>query len=86
MSKLKPSEVEKDTEIVQANIRSRCAHFKCTTEEKIAKKIGITPSTYHNRKIKGDWSLPELSRAAKALKVTLTWLTIDHSKVEEVKS
>ncbi len=38
MSILKPTEVEKDTEIVQANIRSRCAHFKCTTEEKIAKK------------------------------------------------
>lgn len=84
MSKLKPSLVAEHTEIVQANIRSRCAYFKCKTEEEIAKKIGITPPTYHNRKIKGNWALSELIKAAEALKVTLPWLVTDHSKVEEV--
>lgn len=84
MPKLKPSPIAAQTEIVQANIRSRCAFFKCTTEEKIAKKIGMTRPTYHNRKIKGDWSLSELIRAAEALKVTLPWIVTDHSRVEEV--
>lgn len=85
MPKLAVSETQKRIDVVQANIRSRCAYFGCTTEEKISERIGISKGTYHYRKVKGNWTVEEIIRAAFALKVQPEWLLADHSKIEEVR-
>lgn len=82
MSKLAPTPFQTCSGIVQANIRSRCAWFGLTSEEKIAKKIGINRNTYHLRvKNPVTWTLEELIQASISLKVPLVWLMTDHSVV-----
>ncbi len=85
MSKPKASPIETQAQIVQANIRSRCAYFNCTTEETISERIGMPRTTYHIRKHNPkDWTVEEITMAAIALKVPFTWLVSDHSVITEV--
>ncbi len=82
MPKIKPSPTRAKAETVQANIRSRCALFGCISEVQIAKRLGLTKSTYHNRASDPlGWGLDELIRAADVLKVPLEWLMTDHREL-----
>lgn len=85
MSKLKPSDEDKQDDIIYSNIKSRCAMLGYHSDKRASVKIGMASSTFCNRKLIGDWRSKELTRAAKALKVSFAWLVTDHTNMEEVK-
>lgn len=83
MSKLKPSAVEKQNEIIYANIKSRCAYFGYDSDIKASAKICMDSKTFYYRKRNGGWKSDELTYAAEALKVPVAWLMIDHSDMRK---
>lgn len=85
MSKLKPSTVEKQNDIIYANIKSRCAYFGYDSDIKASEKICMDSKTFYNRKRNGGWKSDELTMAAESLRVSFAWLVTDHSDMREVK-
>lgn len=83
MPKLKPSTVQKQNDIICANIISRCAYFGHCTDTTVGTKIGMTRKTFSYRKLNGGWKSDELTRAAEALKVSFAWLVTDHTDMRE---
>ncbi|MCH5203102.1 MAG: hypothetical protein J1F03_00055 [Oscillospiraceae bacterium] len=80
MPKLKLSPVAKAAEIVQRNIESRGALFGLRTERDFSERLNMPKSTYHAKRTKPrTWTVAELAMVACVLKVTLSWLMIDHS-------
>lgn len=82
MPKLAPTPFQASASVVQANIRSRGAWFGCCNDVQIAKKIGMSNSTYHYRKVNPtSWTLEELIKISILFKCSLEWLVADHSEV-----
>ena len=81
MPKIQKSPTQEQAEIVHSNIVSRGALFGCKTDREFGKKIGISYSTFANRRNDpSSWRLDELVRASIALNCSLSWLMTDHSK------
>lgn len=81
MSKLKPSEVDKQNDIIYKNIRARCATYGILSNMDCAEKIGMTKSLFHRRQHNGKWQSDELVHAAQALKVPITWFFVEHINI-----
>ena len=80
MPKVTLSPLSKSVETVQRNIESRGAIFGLRTEREFAKRFNMPVATYHGKKTNPrTWTLEQLVVVASALKVTLSWLMIDHS-------
>ena len=80
MPRIRPSPIAKAAETVQLNINSRGALFGLHTEREFAARLGMSQSTYHDKRTKPrTWTLEQLAMVAEALKVPLSWLMTDHS-------
>lgn len=80
MPKLKPSPVTATSEIVMRNICALGEICGAKTDGEKAKKIGMSASTFsERRKNPRNFRLEELIFASMALKCSMAWLVTDHS-------
>lgn len=83
MPKLKPTQTQEMTQCITNNVRSRACALGIESNNDIAEKIFMRPSTFRERKRNPlGWRIDELARAAIALKCTLSWLVTDHTKIQ----
>lgn len=79
MPKLKPSPISAASEVVMRNICAQGEINNCVTDKQKAEKIGISRTTFSNRKKNPrTWRLEELVQASIAFKCSLAWLVTDH--------
>ena len=80
MPKLKPSPIDKQTEIVHMNIVSRGVLFGCKTDREFGAKLNIDPGSFRNRRNNPRlWRLDELTKVCMVFKCSMQWLVTDHS-------
>lgn len=79
MPKLKPSPVTVASEIVMRNICALGEICGAKTDREKAKKIGMSTSTFSNRRNNPrTFRLEELILASMAFKCSMAWLVTDH--------
>ncbi len=78
MPKVKLSPMAEASEMVMRNICAQADINGCKNDAEIAKKLGMTTSTFSYRKKKGGIKFEELVKASLVFKCSLAWLVTEH--------